>query len=381
MVKTGSPSKMTKTKNIPSRGGVGWLIAGIFLLLSLLATYLLRVMPITSGVSEKMEYIAKTARFPEQGIPLRTTYTRIPPLDKGLSFLVAAFLHGAAGWDRGFYVLQVYFLISFFPVIAIWTVESCRRRNSLALISFTSIWAIFYQTVGGAIIVPLYYLAYLRDSSGSQYWSAESRQVPLPYAKALLPALIFGYLVPTILMFLPYSDTDHWTTQAMVALWQPCPWFVDALGWVLSIVYSSMDSQTPQKQASLLDIAYLDTIYTVAFVVSALSHIGTLLVCLLSGDPQHSFNHIFFSRSGIREPSLTEGLRAIFQADFWIIFASSLVWAFLAIWDLKRIAKTEVSLSAAVAALLLGSVCVGPAAAVAAVWYWREHVMAREGSA
>lgn len=82
-----------------------------------------------------MENIAKTARFSEHDLPLRTTYTGITLLDNGLAFLVAAFMNGAAGWDRGFFVLLVYFLLSFFPIVAIWAIESCRKRNSLASIS------------------------------------------------------------------------------------------------------------------------------------------------------------------------------------------------------------------------------------------------------
>ncbi len=129
-----SKSEMAK-KPLPSRNGVGWLFAGIFFVLSLLATYLIRIFAIQSGVSDKMESIAKTARFTEHDMPLRTIYTGLPPLDDGLSFLVAAFMNGAAAWDGGFFVLLVYFLLSFFAIVAIWAVESCRERNSLALIS------------------------------------------------------------------------------------------------------------------------------------------------------------------------------------------------------------------------------------------------------
>ncbi len=71
----------------------------------------------------------------------------------------------------------------------------------------------------------------------------------------------------------------------------------------------------------------------------------------------------------------------IFQVDFWIISAASLVWAYLAVWDLKRIGKTDVSLIQTTAAILLGSIVVGPAAAVTGVWYWREHIMAKKISA
>ncbi|EXJ92529.1 hypothetical protein A1O3_01081 [Capronia epimyces CBS 606.96] len=364
-------------KNTPPRNWVAWFFAVSFSLLALLAVYQIRIVAITSAISEKMELVNKMARFPEYGIPLRKTYTGVGQLDQGLAFLVSSFIHGTSGWDKGFYVLQVYFLVSYFAVVAVWTVESCRKRNSVALISFTSIWALFYQTVGGAIIVPLYYLAYLWDSADSQYWSAESRQVPVSYAKALLPALLLGYLVPTTLMFLPYSDSDLWTTQAMIALWQPSPWFVNAILWILSTFYGSMDSQTAGQESSLRDMKYLDSTYMVVFLVSVISHFGTVLVCLLSDDPQHSFSHAFVPHVRHVEPNLTEGLHAIFQYDFWIIFAASLLWIWLAVWDLKRVGKTNASLSRAALLILFGTIAVGPAATIVGVWYWREHVMAK----
>ena len=114
---------------------MGWLAAGVFILLSMLATYYMRVATNLAGVGEKMEYINQIKSFPDNGIPLRTIYTGIGPLDTFFSFLVSAFLSGAAGWDRGFYVLQSYFLVSFFPIVTIFSIESCRKRNHLALTS------------------------------------------------------------------------------------------------------------------------------------------------------------------------------------------------------------------------------------------------------
>lgn len=120
---------------VAPRKEVGWLAAGLFLGFSLAATYFMHIVTTLTGVGDKMAHITEISRFPETGIALRTTYTGIVPVDKGLSFLVSAFIHGAAAWDRGSYLQQIYFLVSFFSVITIWTIESCRKRNSFALIS------------------------------------------------------------------------------------------------------------------------------------------------------------------------------------------------------------------------------------------------------
>ena len=133
--------------------------------------------------------------------------------------------------------------------------------------------------------------------------------------------------------------------------------------------------------APLADVKYLGSIYSVAFIVSAMAHVATMSVCLFSGDPQHSFGHVFVPGILTNDTSLSDALRMIFQVDFWIISAASLVWAYLAVWDMKRIGKTDVSLVQTAAAILISSIVVGPAAAVTGVWYWREHVMAKNISA
>lgn len=118
-----------------SRGWSGRLAALFFLSLSLLAAKEMRLSGAASAVSGPMEAVVTSLNFPDNEYRLRENYTGIAPLDFGLRFLVAAFLPGVAGWDKGFQIQQIYFLVSFFTIIAIWSVEAGRKRNSLALTS------------------------------------------------------------------------------------------------------------------------------------------------------------------------------------------------------------------------------------------------------
>jgi hypothetical protein len=181
-------------------------------------------------------------------------------------------------------------------------------------------------------------------------------------------------------MFLPYSEENYWTTQGTVALWQPSPWFVNAILWACSSFYARSGTEAEESVSTLADVKYLGSIYSVAFIASAIAHVVTMSVCLFSGDWQHSFGHVFVPDNITHDTPLSDALRMIFQVDFWIISAASLVWAYVAVWDLKRIGKTNVSLIQTAAAILLGSIVVGPAAAVTGVWYWREHIMAKKMS-
>ena len=183
-------------------------------------------------------------------------------------------------------------------------------------------------------------------------------------------------------MFLPYSSPNMWTTQAMVALWQPCPWFVDSLIYILSKIFSSSSTPRSQKSGQLPshrheDVVYLQYIYGISFFVTFLSHVSTVSLMLFSKNPDHSFSHMFLhpTSHASTDMTLVQGMLAIFQADFWIIFASSVLWAYLAILDAKRVGLSDVNVWTAGVMLAFGSVLVGPGAVVAGVWYWREGRM------
>jgi hypothetical protein len=120
-------------KNAYLRGWPGRFAAIFFLSLSILAAKEMRLSEAASAISEPNEAVVNSLAFPDNKYRLQKTYVGIAPLDFGLRFLVVAFLPGVAGWDRGFQIQQMYFLVSFFPIIAIWSVEAGRKRNVLAL--------------------------------------------------------------------------------------------------------------------------------------------------------------------------------------------------------------------------------------------------------
>lgn len=126
---------MAKNAYLPGRGWPGRFAAIFFLSLSILAAKEMRLGEVASAMSEPIEAVVKSLAFPDNKYRLQETYVGIAPLDFGLRFLVVAFLPGVAGWDRGFQIQQMYFLVSFFPIIAIWSVEAGRKRNVLALTS------------------------------------------------------------------------------------------------------------------------------------------------------------------------------------------------------------------------------------------------------
>ena len=106
----------------------------VFLSLSAVAVYYMRIVPDQFGVSDSFTAIIASGKH-QNGIPLRTEYSGIGRLDQGLAFLVVAFMPAAAEFDRAFYLQALHFLVVFFPAVAIWAVESCRKRNEWTMIS------------------------------------------------------------------------------------------------------------------------------------------------------------------------------------------------------------------------------------------------------
>ena len=120
---------------VPSRGASGFVFAIIFLALSGIALREIRLSHVSTKVGEMMETMVNSVYLKEYGnIELRKEYTGIAGLDFGLQFLVVSFLPGVMDIDRGVKLQQAHFLLSFFPFIAILSVEAGRLRNKYSLL-------------------------------------------------------------------------------------------------------------------------------------------------------------------------------------------------------------------------------------------------------
>jgi hypothetical protein len=176
-------------------------------------------------------------------------------------------------------------------------------------------------------------------------------------------------------MYLPLPDPDLHRTQGFVALWQPSPLIVNFLLVVFSTLYNATSRNTEVMVGA--EVEYINRLYITGFVVAAVAHVGAIAACLISDSPEASL----FRALGWTTPSakltMTECLLYIFQADFWIIFASALVSAYVSLWDVKRSGFGSYGMGQAGLYMLVGSIVVGPGATLAAVWYVREQALAK----
>lgn len=225
-----------------------------------------------------------------------------------------------------------------------------------------SIWPLFYQTVGGAIVIPLWYLSYTWIAARTDYWTSSS-EMPASKARTLLPALVLGYVLPTIACWLPVDYFDMDTIQALVAFWQVSPMVANLLWWL----FSSMSSNTTTKSQQYT----LGPLHMVTILVSFISHLSTLYLCTTSADPTLSLRFVFYP-SLPEHASMPEAVHFIFQIDFWIICLATLVWALQGQLELISLRRTSITIPIAFSLTALGALLFGPGAVVGAVWWWRE---------
>lgn len=190
--------------------------------------------------------------------------------------------------------------------------------------------------------------------------------VPLPQAKALIPALLIGYVVPTTLMYLPFLGIE--TQQFMVALWQPAPLFVNGLWAVGSWISAGTERPEQNKKNSE---KYVKAVYLLSGVVSAIVHLGVMWTCLTSDNPAVNLGEVLVpvERSTW---GMATSLLFVFQVDFWVIMAAGLVAAWVVVWDVHHLGLADVGTGKIVAVTIVVAVVLGPGAAISGVWYWRE---------
>lgn len=216
-------------------------------------------------------------------------------------------------------------------------------------------------------MIPLYHLSYTLASADSSYLDA-GRALPLPAARAILPATVLLYLVPTIAMYLPLHDAA--LTQALIAFWQVTPVLASAAIWPLSHTLTSPASSP--EQARNQDTKHLARIYTTAFTVGAVAHLCVIAICLASPSPQTSLVRVFLPDNSTWKESTTLGLHWIFQWDWWGVYVSSLLWCWVAVGDVQRRLTGTAQYVKTLVVLVGAAVVVGPAAVQAGVWWWRE---------
>ncbi|KAM0187494.1 hypothetical protein ACHAPI_011129 [Fusarium lateritium] len=362
-----------------TRGAYQWLLIAVYVGLATAVYYGMWVQSKEWGMVPTMEESMQTRTFKDNSsFELVTSYTGVGVLDELFAFLAIIFMPGLRGWNLSYRMLQMYFLGLIAQPIAIWTVEAFRKRHNMTLLALPSLWFGLFQTTGIGFFMPLYYAAYTWMSDAEVYWWPLQRIVPIHQAKSLLSSSVIGYVLPTILMFVPWKSDI--TAQYWETFWQPSPLFVPILTTVFGTLCRWMNPIKPADKLSPLakdeptDVGYLKQVYVAMGILGLLLH-WYVAVNILS-DERLSFAGVFVPDMTTSPMPLYQTFHNVFLFDFWGFFAASYVWCVSAVWDLKRVGRTSANPGHSALVIAAANLLLGPGAAMCAVWYWRENRMA-----
>lgn len=353
----------------------------------------------------------------------RVWFSGAPALNEFTNFIVSAFSLQVGVPDVGPKIHTAnFFLGQLTSFVLIWIIESYRAGNKGTLISLPIIPLFLMQVQGIFRMAPLYVIFAVFEG----FDLSPGRFVRPAVAKSLIPALMLGYIVPTILMLLPTSNIH--ALQTYCAIWQPSPAFVTvlvsvfsrAIGWWdrrgaqkrkenndkaiedAKVGKGSEEEKTPKNsraawekqrmedpnlpiEQSLAryknpDFPILQAAYSVLFWVQATVHISTFIYTY--HHPDLTISQLFFGLEnpfvadwGITDP--VAAMMAFLQYDYVISTLALITYELFSVWKLRQMGfVTTTRAGIAVLGLAAGQLTVGPGATWAALWSWRESVLA-----
>ncbi|VUC28806.1 unnamed protein product [Clonostachys rosea] len=331
----------------------------------------------------------KTFRFP---IPEIAKWAREAPIvirwfgegkiSEILKILVSVFAIPCSDQDPGIRLQIINFLFQLISPLLIYTIEGNRVGNRGTALRFDLLFASAFQLRGIGQIGPVHTALHALSS----HELPTGRHVPVETAKALVPAITLGFVIPTVLMFAPTPNTVAW--QHSLALWQFAPpMFVLLTRFTSSMIkkYQRAKGQDNEDKNDMeryanKDLPILKSVYTYAFATQATVHIASMAYAW--SHPNISLFKSFLQVpnpfiSDWNLPSLGAKLATFFKYDMLLFSASSLATGIYSIWDLRRLGyiKTTDAFTA-LFGTLVGQFLVGPGATWAGLWYWRENQLA-----
>ena len=273
----------------------------------------------------------------------------------------------------------IYFLTHMLSPLLIYTAEGYRIGRHGTLLSLPIIFILGIRFQGLDTIAPIYALLSVLQSEQNPI----DRPIRVDDARYLVLALVVVITVPTILLIAPTPVESRW--QDWIQL---LPLFFSLLTALLSSVLRRRrrlkDDEHSDKHPewySTDDIPILKFAYRLAFAVQAIAHLATIYhTCFHPNDSSLSTafwgSPIAFQGQWDLAPWPIKGL-GIPRHDLVLAVAAIAVHNLYSVWELRcqGYISTFQAVKAA-SAVVLGQVVFGSGATWAALWSWREDVIA-----
>lgn len=215
-----------------------------------------------------------------------------------------------------------------------------------------------WNGLGAAIVFPIYAFFQLRNPP-------QRYSITLQSAKALIPALVLGSYLPSMLAVAPpLLAREPLSHQTIIGYFQLTPLAVVALHYIFSAVLSSSISTEPAS-----DLPWIRGALGFAIAASSMTHIYALAGAFMSRDISRS---IFFGISNALVTAadvdkIALGAAFFLQWDWAIINISTIAWGAFLVREHEEVNAIALTLGLAAVNGLLG-----PGAMMSGVFYWRE---------
>lgn len=258
------------------------------------------------------------------------------------------------------------------------------------------IFGLLAQTLTFAFAAPLYAGLQLIYSVTAAKPNAENIRVPRAVLNAIPFAFLIGYLVPSLLLIAPLSDTiTPDVKQIIIAIWQPWPIYTSVLIATANILFSSFVSNDNNANGGRATLSSLRKVYAVAFANTAINHQVPLVISLATVVEPRFFRDTFarvlhpsvvyqaplpWANPTLQVPDVGSGVHVFLRWDYIIGSAAVLLWALTLHRNAHRAILGKAGcLGLLVKAALLSAVAGPVGAAVELMWERDELVIHETG--
>lgn len=229
---------------------------------------------------------------------------------------------------------------------------------------------VLYQLWGIGYVAPIYFFLHYVQSPLENYQAADNRLTQSRPIKTIIPTLTLSYILPSIAMFAAPGLTTRQKINGL--FWQPFPVYAAILQRVLGLFVKDT-THTDRTESPEADMKYLRRVYGFAGAAAALANMYVRFKSPVS------LTEVFFK--GVTDPSaplpLIQGLAKFLRYDQICAFSAGAIWTLLSFRDLKKAGKLNAGWGRIVGVFAGTTIVAGPGAAMAAMWAWREEVLAK----
>ncbi|KAH7919904.1 hypothetical protein BV22DRAFT_1074737 [Leucogyrophana mollusca] len=302
---------------------------------------------VQSGMEQKLLSVCD-ASVDAESSPYRLAYTGVSDLDHNLCLLVG-FFHGLM--DPSYRPLVAEIMPSIAAAIAVLYAEAARETHP-SLLHMPVVVGIIFQCFTFAVVMPVYWLVFVLTGSATRHASSNSGSTKINQAnaEALLFALLVGFVIPTVGMFVLEDPT-------VTVIWQGFPFWMELAQFAHRLI---------RPPTRFIESGYrtIQATYSFVFLASAALHI-TYVWPIVNNHPLLKL--LFVPSLLTLDPGtpLKESIAHFIKWDMIFGAGSSILATF---WFAENVKELTI--------LLLSHICVtavfGPGAAIAGAFMWRE---------